>query len=136
MGGTPRTFDRRTGEAPDTHERRRSEDYADVQRELGKLAGAVEDLENRADVIDGRGLPGDGRGLLERMAKLEGRLDEIATNVAALLTLTQGIDGKADRLASLKSWTLAILGLLVPILVAVVTGYFALKANAPQALPK
>jgi hypothetical protein len=137
--------ERRTSDDPDTGQRRRTTDIdgppspRELERALARheteaqvwrarYGERMEDAENRLSILDGRNLPG-GVGLLERMAAMQSSLD-------TLIRLTQGIDGKTDRFASFKTLAAYIAAVLVPILLALIGGYVALRNQLPGGVPK
>lgn len=130
--------ERRTGE-PDTGQRRRTADRRGTLRDLERRLDRhereaidwrarhderVEDVEERTDanrqILD---------GLIASTAGMKGTLDTI-------LALTQGIDGKTDRFASFKALAAYIAAVLLPIILALIGGYVALRSQLPQVVPK
>lgn len=79
----------------------------------------LEDAENRIQVFE---------GLLGAVATLDGKVD-------VLMDLCRGLDGKTDKLSSLKTAVQFAAVVVVPILVALIGGYFLLRSSVPQVLP-
>lgn len=88
--------------------------------ELDDLREGLEDVKN--ELIAFKNLP-------TAIGKLDGKVD-------VLMDICTGIDGKTDKLSSFKSWVIAILGLLIPVAVALIGAYAILKGQAPQAVPR
>lgn len=99
----------------DTGDRRRLED----------LVERLEDAENRLDLLDGE------NGLLVQMIAIKAQ-------VATILELTQmylpNINNKANKV---NFWTVlaALTAIIIPITVALIAGYFALKTALPSGPP-
>lgn len=112
--------ERRVGK-PDTGERRR---WEDAMRYLAHIEERVEDVENELLAL---------KALPTNVAELRGEFNGLVGRVNLLITRMDqrfdSVEGKADRATSLKAFAAYVGAVLVPILVALLGGYFALKAN-------
>jgi tetrahydromethanopterin S-methyltransferase subunit G len=86
-----------------------------TQDDLRETHERLEDAENRIQVFE---------GLIGAVASLDGKVD-------LLTDLCKRIDNKTGFNA-----TTFIATVVVPLLVVLITGYFAIRAQAPQVLPK
>lgn len=113
--------ERRHRDDPDRNQLRRRDDLRSVQEELEDVQNELEGLKRLPMAL------AKLTGLVERIEK---QVDRLMDN---MLTRFDGLDGKVDKWSSMKTLAGYIAAILVPILVALIGGYFALKAGLRQA---
>jgi hypothetical protein len=93
----------------------------DFRREVHDLAGRVEELEEERERL---------KRLPDAVARLEGALGALTRVVNSRFdSVDQGV---ANAKPGRDFWLKLILGGVVPVLVALITGYFLLKAGLAQ----
>lgn len=95
----------------------------EVRKQVAKNTARIEDLQDLAEVTD---------RLIERVGELSGQVELLATQLTQhLLNLKNAVDNQASSTDKLASWKTALqfaAAVVVPVLMALIGGYFALKA--------
>lgn len=98
-----------------------------LEKQVEKNTDRIEDLEDLAVVTN---------HLIERVGEIKGKLDLVADQVTAHLTRVEkavnGVGTNVDKANSLKTALQFAAVIVVPVLVALIGGYFALKAGLSQ----
>lgn len=96
-----------------------AEDKNRVERKVDELVERVEDLENERETI---------KHLPHAFAKLAGTVDTLKD---LIIERFDRVDGGVEKATSLKTAIQFAAVLLLPILLALIGGYFTLKAGSP-----
>lgn len=98
-------------------------DETDLGRQVAANVERIKDLEDIAVVTD---------RLIERVGELSGKVDVLTTQLTQhLLNLKEAVDHQSTSTDKLASWKTALqfaAAVVVPLLIALIGGYFALKA--------
>lgn len=92
----------------------------ELRAEVSELSKKVEDLQEESDRL---------RGLPDAVAELKGT---IATLQQLVLGRFDQVQAGVDKSSSIKTAIQFAAVLVVPILIAIIGGYFALKAGSPR----
>lgn len=95
----------------------------ELKKQVDENSAKIRDLEDIAEVTD---------RLIERVGELSGKVDLLTTQLTThLLNLKTAVDQQSSSTDKLASWKTALqfaAAVVVPLLIALIGGYFALKA--------
>lgn len=104
-----------------------SDEIDKLREDVEHLSDTIGDIRDIAEVTD---------RLIERVGELSGKVDVLTTQLTThLLNLKSAVDNQSDTTDRLASWKTAAQfasAVVVPLLIALIGGYFALKAAASK----